>query len=216
MFIGHAAAGFASKRMAPRTSLGLLMAAPLLLDLIWPVFLLAGIEHVRVDMNATKFTKLDFDHYPWSHSLVMAAVWSIVAGGAYWLWTRYARGAAVIAAGVLSHWVFDFITHRPDLPLYPGSPKVGLGLWNSIGGTLVVEVGLFMLGMEIYLRTAKPRDRTGILAFWGLVAFFLLIYAANVGATPPKDVRLIAFAGLLSPLFPLWAWWIDRHRAVTT
>ena len=215
MFIGHQAAGFAGKRLAPRTSLGLLIAAPMLLDFLWPVFLLAGVEHVRFDAHATKFTKLDFYDYPWSHSLLMTIVWGIVAGAIYWAATKYTRGAVVLAVLVVSHWFFDLITHRPDLPLYPGGPRYGLGLWNSFGGTIAVEVALFAIGMEIYLRSSKPRDRTGVIAFWSLIAFLLIIYFVNAKSTPPEDFRVIAWAGLSALLIPIWAWWIDRHRAVS-
>ena len=212
MFIGHNAVGFASKSLAPRTSLGLLMAAPMLLDLLWPVFLLLDIEHVRFDAGATAFTKLDFYNYPWSHSLLMAVVWGLLFGGAYWLKTRYKRGAIVLFAGVVSHWVLDFVTHRPDLPLYPGGPKVGLGLWNSIPGTIVVELILFAAGLALYLRATRARDRIGSIALWALVIFLLLIFAANATSTPPPDWRPIAWVGLSAILIPIWAAWIDRHR----
>ena len=212
MFIGHNAVGFASKSLAPRTSLGLLMAAPMLLDQLWPVFLLLDIEHVRFDAGATAFTKLDFYNYPWSHSLLMAVVWGLLFGGAYWLKTRYRRGAIVLFAGVVSHWVLDFVTHRPDLPLYPGGPKVGLGLWNSIPGTIVVELILFAAGLALYLRATRARDRIGSIALWALVIFLLLIFAANATSTPPPDWRPIAWVGLSAILIPIWAAWIDRHR----
>ena len=212
MFIGHNAVGFASKSLAPRTSLGLLMAAPMLLDLIWPVFLLLDIEHVRFDAGATAFTKLDFYNYPWTHSLLMAVVWGLLFGGAYWLKTRYKRGAIVLFAGVVSHWVLDFVTHRPDLPLYPGGPKVGLGLWNSVPGTIVVELILFAAGLALYLRATRARDRIGSIALWALVIFLLLIFAANATSTPPPDWRPIAWVGLSAILIPIWAAWIDRHR----
>src|SRR3954470_23167036 len=129
MFIGHFAVGFASKRAAPDTNLGILMLAPLFLDLLWPIFLLLGIESVRIDPGNTAVTPLDLHDYPWSHSLLMSLVWSALAGGAVWAAVRQFRPALVIAAGVFSHWVLDFVTHRPDMPLYPGSETyLGLGL----------------------------------------------------------------------------------------
>src|SRR5512144_2254744 len=120
MFIGHMAVGFVSKRLAPRASSGVLMAAPMALDLLWPVFLLAGWEQVNIDPGNTAFTPLDFVSYPYSHSLVMSAVWGALFASLYWGITRYAAGAMVIGTGVVSHWILDFVTHRPDLPLYPG------------------------------------------------------------------------------------------------
>src|SRR5207302_10549546 len=86
MFLGHFAVGFALKRAAPRTSLGVLIAAPQLLDLLWPVFLLLGWERVRIDPGNTAMTPLAFDSYPISHSLLMSVVWGLVLGLLYiWL-----------------------------------------------------------------------------------------------------------------------------------
>src|SRR5689334_24835524 len=80
MFIGHFAVGFASKRLAPRTSLGLLMAAPLFLDLLWPILLLANVEHARGDASRSPFLRMVLYDYPWSHSLLMCVAWSALAG----------------------------------------------------------------------------------------------------------------------------------------
>ena len=212
MFIGHHAVGFASKRLAPQTSLGWLMAAPLLLDLIWPLFLLLGIEHVRIVPGYTKFSPFDFYDYPWSHSLLMSIVWGVLLGGIYYAMSRYAIGAATLAAGVVSHWVLDFVTHRPDLPLWPGGPKAGLGLWNYPQATVIIEVALFLAGVMIYSRITGPRDRTGIYALWSLVLLLLFVYAASAKGAPPPSVNAVIAAGFATYLIPLWSWWIDRHR----
>jgi len=213
MFIGHFAVGFASKRVAPRASLGALMAAPLLLDLLWPIFLLAGIESVRIDPGNTPFTPLDLHDYPYSHSLLMSLVWSVAAAGVYWVAARYRRGALVVGAGVFSHWVLDFVTHRPDMPLYPGSDTyLGLGLWNSRAGTLAVETAMFLMGVWLYVQCTRPRNRTGKVALAALVALLSLSYVATVTGPPPPSARFIAWGGLAAWLFVPWAWWIDRNR----
>ena len=215
MFIGHPAVGFAAKRLSPRTSLGMLILAPLLLDILWPIFLLLGIEHVRIDRGNTAFTPLDFYDYPWTHSLLMAVVWGIAAGGLYGAVTKYRRGAVVIGALVTSHWFLDFIVHRPDLPLYPGGPKVGLGLWNSVPATVAVETAMFIAAVALYVTMTRSRDRIGSIGLWSLIVLLSLIYATSASAPPPPDnVRVIAMVGLLQFLFPLWAWWVDRHRDV--
>ena len=214
MFIGHPACGFAAKRLAPGTSLGWLVLAPFFLDILWPVFLILDIEHVRIEPGNTAFTPLDFYHYPWSHSLVMALVWSVALGTIYRLVAKNARGAWVIGALVFSHWLLDFVTHRPDLPLYPGGPKVGLGLWNSTAGTIAVEGAIFLAGVAIYVRLTRARDRVGSIVWWALVGLLTLISIGNIVGPPPPDVRSIAIVGLLLTLFPLWAWWADRHRDV--
>src|SRR6266404_408716 len=140
MFIGHFGVALTAKRIAPRTSLALLILAAEFLDLIWPVFLLLGIEHVRVVPGITKVQPFDFYDYPFSHSLTMALRWALAVGLIYFLVRRYARGAWTLAVLVVSHWVLDFIVHRPDLPLWPGGPKVGLGLWNSWAASISVEL----------------------------------------------------------------------------
>jgi membrane-bound metal-dependent hydrolase YbcI (DUF457 family) len=213
MFIGHIAVGLAAKRLAPKTSLGLLVAAPLAADLLWPILVLTGVERVRIDPGNTAFTPLAFTYYPWTHSLLMSLVLSVMAGAAYWLWRHYRAGALVLAAGVFSHWVLDAVSHRPDLPLYPGSAtNVGLGLWNSVPAALVVECAMFAAGVWLYASATKPTSRAGSYGLWAFVAFLLIVYAANVFGPPPPSVRAIGFAGLALWLLPLWAWWFDRHR----
>src|SRR5678816_2818941 len=129
MFIGHFAVGFAAKRVAPRLSLAALFAAVVLADIIWPVLVALGLEHVRIDPGNTAFTPLDFVSYPYSHSLILLAVWGLVLGLACRAFVRGGRVVPIIAGLVVSHWFLDFITHRPDMPIYPGGPRLGLGLW---------------------------------------------------------------------------------------
>lgn len=215
MFIGHQAIGFASKRAAPRVSLGWLMAAPMLLDLLWPVFLLLGIEHVRIAAKpSTPFLNFEFTDYPWSHSLLMACVWGVIYGGVYFWRSHDAAAGLTLAAGVVSHWVCDWIVHVPDLPLFPGGPKVGLGLWRSTAATIVVESLLFAAGILIYARMTRPRDRTGSATLWTLVILLYAIYLASTQGKPPADPTPVAIVTLSMILFPLWAAWIDRHREV--
>jgi membrane-bound metal-dependent hydrolase YbcI (DUF457 family) len=214
VFVGHNAVGFASKKVAPHASLGWLMAAPMLLDLLWPVFLLLGVEKVRVDPKATAFSPMDFESYPWTHSLAMSIGWGALFAGIYFVKSRYRAGAVTIFFGVVSHWVFDFFTHRPDLPLWPGGPKVGLGLWNYPHATLIVELALFTIGFLIYRDVTAPIDRTGSVAMW-LLGFVLLgIYVATAGTAPPADPKKIAYGALTLIIVPIWAAWVDRHRAV--
>src|SRR5579871_349236 len=213
MFIGHFAVGLAAKRLAPRTSLGLLIAAPNWLDLIWPVFLALGVEHARITPGITAFGPLDLYDYPWSHSLVMSLAWSAAAGAAYFAARRDLRAAGVIASLVFSHWVLDFVTHRPDMPLYPGSDtRIGLGLWNSIPGTLIVEGLIFVAGVAIYARSTAALDRRGRYGFWAYVVLLVLLYVGSIVGPPPADIRPLIFGAPLSWLLILIPWWFDRHR----
>ncbi|HEY1483282.1 MAG TPA: metal-dependent hydrolase [Candidatus Acidoferrum sp.] len=214
MFIGHFAVGFASKRFAPRASIVVLLAAPLLSDLLWPIFLLLGWEHVRIDPGNTRFTPLDLYDFPWSHSLVTNIGWATAFASIYWLWKRDRTGAWVVWIGVLSHWVLDWITHRPDMPLYPGGhQRYGLGLWNSIAGTMLVELLMFAIGVWLYIRATKPRDRIGRYAFWAYVFLLLAAYIGDRFSAPPESSNEIAWSGVIAILILLpWAWWFDHHR----
>ncbi len=212
MFIGHFAVAFGAKRIAPRTSLGTLVLAAQWLDLLWPWFLLAGWEQAAVDPGNTRYTPLDFISYPISHSLAAVAGWSVLLAGIYFVSRRNVRAALVVGSLVLSHWVLDWITHRPDLPLYPGGPKVGLGLWNSPMATIAVEALLFVAGVAVYARATRAKDRVGSIALWSFAGFLALIDAANSFGPPPPNIRSVAWAGASMMLLVVWAYWIDRHR----
>jgi len=215
MFIGHYALGFAAKRMAPRTSLGTLFAAPTLADLLWPVFLLLGWEQARVVPGPNPFLNLWLDDIPVSHSLVALIAWGLLFGYLYRTRTGYTRGALVVGLLVLSHWVLDVLTHRPDMPLYPGSVKVGLGLWNSVAGTLIVEGAMLVAGVAIYAAATRPRDGVGRYGFWGLVAVLAASYVSSLFAPPPQDMTALAtFAIIFGWLFVLFGWWVDKHRGL--
>jgi hypothetical protein len=214
MFLGHPATGFAAKRIVPRVSLGMLILAPMFLDLLWPVFLLLGIEHVRIDPGNTVMTPLDFYNYPWTHSLLMAVVWGAILGAIYFAVSKYSRGAWIVGLLVVSHWILDFVTHAPDLPLYPGGPEYGLEMWNNRAATTITEFLLLAIGFALYLSVTRARDRIGSIAAWTLVIFLALIFVGNVTSPPPPNAEMIAYVGLLQILFPIWGWWIDRHRQV--
>ena len=204
MFLGHLAVGFASKRAAPQTSLGWLVAAPLTLDLLWPVFLATGVELVRIDTGNTAFTPLAFDHYPWTHSLLMAVVWGVALGALCWRVTRSRPAGLIVLAGVVSHWVCDWITHRPDLPLVPGGATYGLGLWNSIPGTLVVELTMLAVGLWLL----RPRG----LKLWSLIVFCVVVGMGTAFGPPPPSVSALTATAFAIWLLPLCAWWADREK----
>lgn len=213
MYIGHFAVGFAAKKITPKVSLGTLFLAVQFVDLIWPILLLLGAEHVRINIGDTQFTPLDFYDYPISHSLIAALGWSVLFALIYVGVKKYRAGALVLGAGVFSHWVLDFVTHRPDLPLAPGSSAYfGLGLWNSFAWTVIVEGLLFGVGVIIYARTTVAKDKTGTYAFSALVGFFVLTWISNMVGPPPPDSKFLAYFSLLMWLFVPWGYWIDRHR----
>lgn len=216
MFIGHYAVALASKRAAPNTSLGTLFLSAQLVDLLWSIFLLIGVENVRIAPGMTAFTPLDFYDYPFSHSFVGSIVWSLALGLLYFAFRRYPRGAWIVGLCVFSHWILDAIVHRPDLPLMPGrSIYIGFGLWNSMVCSIAVEFGIFLIGLALYLRTTVAQGRIGKYGLWSLVLVLVIIWIANIFGPPPPSVKAIAVAGNASLLFVLWAFWVDRHRKIT-
>ncbi len=213
MFIGHFGVGFGAKSIAPRMSLGSLFLAAQFIDLLWPTFLLLGVERVRIAPGATAVTPLVFEHYPFSHSLLAVLGWAVLMGGVYWLLKRDRRGAAVFGALVLSHWVLDLFVHQPDLPIVPwSSTVVGLSAWSSLLLTLALEVPLFVLGAWFYVRSTVAVDSTGKWGLVGLLLFLFVIHAGNLFGTPPPSTQAIAWVGQLQWLLVLWGYWVDRHR----
>ena len=215
MFVGHLAVALAAKKVEPKLSLTALVAATFGLDLLWPIFLLVGLETVRVDPAATPFTPLDFVSYPWSHSLLLALGWGAFAA---WLASRSgsARMAAIVAAVLVSHWLLDFVSHRPDLPVWPGGPLVGLGLWYSIHTTIVVEGAMLVAGLALYVRAAPARDWMGHVALWSFVAVTSAIWLSGPVSPPPPSTQAIAIGGIAGGIvFLLWAQWIERRRPAT-
>jgi len=183
---------------------------------MWPFLLVAGIEQVRIEPDITAFTPLDFVSYPYSHSLLFLAIWGVLFGLICAGVARERRMVGWIAALVVSHWVLDWITHRPDMPLYPGSEKLGLGLWNSVPGTIAVELTMLAAGVRVYIRATRARDRVGRRGFAAFVGFLLATYAVSLGPPPPSVPVLIVSAVVGAALLLIWALWFDRHRTPIT
>jgi hypothetical protein len=214
MFIGHFGLGFGTKKVAPMVSLGTLFIACQLADLLWPTLVLLGIEQVEIQPGATAMTPLNFVSYPYSHSLVALCVWGAAFGTVYAV-VRHSRLVAALSLTLLvvSHWVLDALTHRPDMPLtLTGPARVGLNLWSSVPGTMVVELAMFGIGVALYVRTTTARDRVGSIGLWSLVAFLLVVYVANVFGPPPQSVGVVAWSAEAIWLLVVWAYWVDHHR----
>lgn len=216
MFLSHFAVAFGAKRVAPAFSLGTLFLAAQLADLLWPNFVLFGIERVEIRPGATAVTPLDFVSYPYSHSLLALSLWGVLAGLFFWVAGRSRAASITIALVVVSHWVLDVISHRPDVPLAFGQTRLGLGLWDSRPATLAVEGLLFFVGVAIYARTTRARDRIGRIGFWALVVALVVIYASTLLGPPPPGVPALVGTAQAVWLLVLWGFWIDRHRVVTS
>jgi hypothetical protein len=213
MFLGHFGVALAAKRVAPLPSLGTTVMAAQWADGIWPVFVLLGLEHAEIRPGITAVTPLDFVSYPYSHSLVADLGWAALFAVVYGTLRKDWRGALWLAVLVMSHWVLDVVAHRPDMPTWPGGPKLGAGLWYSVLATMIVEFALFGAGVWLYSRAAVARDRLGNILLGALVITLAVLYVAAVFGPPPPSELALAITGLLGWLFVAWGYWIDRHRA---
>ncbi|MGO9829304.1 MAG: metal-dependent hydrolase [Myxococcaceae bacterium] len=214
MFLGHFGLAFGAKPLASKPSLGLLIFAAQFADLVWPILLLAGVERVAIVPGLMAASPMEFINYPITHSLLALAMWGLAIGGLYWLVRQDRRGALVVGLLVVSHWLLDLLMHRPDLPIWPGGPKVGLGLWNSVPGTLLAEALAFGVGVWIYARATVAKDRSGRWGLVGLVVTLVCLYLAVSFGPPPANVTGLAMGGLALWIFVPWGMWIDRHRAL--
>ena len=189
MLAGHYSSALLAKRLVPAAPFWALALAAQLVDVFWAVFVMAGVEHLRIDPSLPS-NPLDLYHLPWTHSLVGAFAWAAAAAVlAQAVWRRTAISAA-IGATVLSHWVLDLLVHRPDLPLWPGSEKLGLALWNHPAAAMALEFGL-LLGAAWLLASRVPWRR-GLAILVGALAAFQLAVTLAPPALPASGVAVTA------------------------
>ena len=215
MFIGHFGLSFAAKKAAPKVSLATLFIATQFVDILWPFLLVLNIEKVAVVPGYTKTNAFEFLYFPYTHSLLMGVVWGAVVGGIYWLFKRDNRGALVIALCVLSHWFFDLIVHTADLPLTPFSGyKVGLGLWNHLAITLVIEFAIFLAGTYSYATFTKAKNKMGKWMLWTLVILLAIVQLANTFGPIPSDSVMKLFVSFITfmAIIIAVAFWVDKNR----
>jgi len=197
MFVGHYGVSFAAKRVAPAIPLWVLFIAVQLLDVLWAPFILLGLEKVRIVPGITASNPLDLYYMPYTHSLVAAVLWSI---GALLVYRRFGprglAGSAASVAGlaVLSHWLLDLLVHRPDLPLYDNTAKVGFGLWNFPAVAFTLEAAVLFGGMWLYFGTAVF-SRLRMVVF-GVV--MLGVQAYVFFGPPPVSDNAAALTALIS------------------
>lgn len=219
MFVGHYGPAFAGKAGAASAPLWLFFVAAQFLDYLWATFILLGVEQARIVDGFTAMSALDLHHMPWTHSLVMAIVWS----AAFALAARAAgvRGGAalsLLAATVFSHWLLDLVVHVPDLPLWPAddAPKVGFGFWRDPALTLVCEGLALFGGLALYLAATRAKGRVGRVGPFVLVGLMIAAFAYNHYAPPPPSPSAAAASALVAyTVFAALAWLLcDRTRTV--
>lgn len=218
MFTGHYGAAFAAKRVDPDPPLWVLFLAAQWLDVMWGIFLLAGVEKLRIRPGFMAMTPLDLYSMPYSHSLPAALLWSAAAAGAYRLWRGPGarRGALVVGAAVFSHWLLDLLVHAPDLLLWPGGAKVGLGLWNHPAVEWPLELGVLLGGLWLYLKATRPVTPAGrwAMSLFGLALVGLQI--ANAVGPPATSQAAVGLATLVTyaVLVGMVAWLEPKRRPV--
>ena len=205
MFVGHYGVALAAKRFAPRSSMGTLFIAVQLLDVLWAPAILLGFEHARVVPGLLPASALDLYDMPWTHGLVAALAWS-------WFAFRFSKNG-VLGACIFSHWVLDFVTHRPDLPLFRGGTKVGLALWRYREASYLVEVALLIGGYLIYQRTTRARTAAGEYAMKVFVAVLILVEGYNLYGPVPANIQQVAISAEVAYLvLAAIAWRLDLLR----
>jgi hypothetical protein len=208
VFVGHYSVSFAGKAVEKRIPLWVLFIAVQLIDVLWGVFVLLGIEKVRIVPGITASNALDLYYMPYTHSLAGVLCWSAVAYIVCQVFPRLRgrRTGLIVAAAVFSHWILDLIVHRPDLALYDSVGKMGFGLWNYRGAAFALEMAVLVAGAAILYRTAAHRIR--------LVTFVIFLAALQVFGTfffpPPPSDHAAAMTALVSyAVLALMAWWVD-------
>jgi hypothetical protein len=218
MFLGHYGIAFALKRAEPKLSLGTLFIAVQLADLLWGIFILLGWERARIVPGYTAVTPIEFLDYPISHSLLAAMIWGVVAAALYYSWptrdtTRHWQAAVIVGLAVFSHYPLDVLVHVPDLPITGNdSPKLGLGLWNNLTTTLVVELLVFGIGLAVYVAFKSHRHPVRAGRLLVLVLALVGTYFASLYGPLPPNMLTVAVSGIVFIVaIAALAGWVDRR-----
>ncbi len=206
MLAGHYSAAFLAKSVEPRLPLWMLAIAAQLIDVLWACFVLAGVEHLRIDVSLPS-NPLDLYHMPYTHSLLGALGWAALAAAVF-AWRRSLRASLVVAAAVASHWLLDWVVHRPDLLLWSGSAKHGLALWNLPVLGIAVEAFLLIASAWLLLRGGERRLRRGVVTL--VSALLALQIALTVGPPPLGPAAVVVSALVLFAAVAWGAWRVER------
>lgn len=214
MFVGHYGPSFAAQAAEKRLPLWLLFVAVQFIDVLWAIFVLLGIEKVRIVPGITASSPLDLYYMPYTHSLAGALGWSLLAFVVCQMvpWLRGARTGLILAAAVFSHWILDLIVHRPDLSLYDSVCKMGFGLWNYRIPAFILEMAVLFSGTALYLKTVARKGRA-IVFVAGLA---VLQFVGTFAFPPPPSDRGEAVTALSSYLLlALVAAWVDAGQTTS-
>jgi len=211
MFTGHYSASFAGKAVDRTIPLWVLFVAVQLLDFIWSILVLLGVEHVRIVPGMLASSALDLYDMPYTHSLAGALAISVIGGAAFCiLWKRSWTAGLIVALAVFSHWILDLIVHAPDLLIY-GSFKMGFGLWNYFWPELALEVLLIAATLLWYLRGVT--SPAVVRRAWILFAILIGFQCIDKFGPPPASATQMAGSALVAyTLLAALAAWVERGR----
>ena len=213
MFIGHWAPAFVAAALTPeRPKLGTFFIAAQLVDWAFMLFVLVGLEGLRIAPGITAMNAMDLYHYPYTHSLVGTAAFAAAFATGVRFVTGSWRGALPAAAVVASHWLLDLLVHRPDMTLAGGEPKLGLGLWNVPAAEMPLELALTFGAAWFFAR----RTRGPMLPLVILCVALLAAQAVDwFGAQPTEystSIPLVALSAFT--ILTALAFWVGRTRTV--
>jgi hypothetical protein len=212
MFIGHYSASFAGKAVDRTIPLWVLFVAVQLLDFVWAILILLGIEHVRIVPGFMAASALDLYDMPYTHSLAGALVLSIIGGALFCvIWKRAWTAGLIVGLAVFSHWILDLIVHGPDLVIY-GTHKMGFGLWNYFWPEFVLECALLIGTILWYLRgVSLPATKRRA---WVLFAILIAFQCIDKFGPPPTGVKQAAGSALVAyTLLAIAATRVDKSDA---
>lgn len=215
MFVGHYGPAFAAVAAKKTIPLWIGFIAVQLIDVLWAIFVLVGVEKVRIVPGITLTNPLDLYYMPYTHSLIGAVAWAVGAGIVYYSFRRKVDGrsaALIVGAAVFSHWLLDWSVHRPDLPLYDNSFKMGLGLWNYPAIAFVLELAILFGGIYLYLKTVESVSHLGhhcMLSFGSLMLVLQVILF--FGPFPRSDKAAAIMALIFYFVFTAIAFWLEKQ-----
>lgn len=208
MFIGHWAPAMVAATHKDAPSLPVLFIAAQLVDWAFFLFLMFGIEAMRVTPGISYMNSMDLYHMPYTHSLLGSALWAVGFGGAIYAVSRNRAAAIIGALVVLSHWFLDLLVHIPDLTIAGGPHKLGFGLWNHPAIEMLLELGLTFGALWFFARTRK----LDMDALFTLAGVMLLFQAFNWFGPVETEVTLgtSLLALFAYGIITLASWWVAR------
>ena len=217
MFVGHYSVAFAAKTERNKIPLWVLFIAVQFLDYIWATLVLLGIEKLRVIKGFTAGSMLDSYFHPYSHSLIAALVWSVIAALVYKsVCSRHGclyrtSAALIIDLAVFSHWLLDLIAHPRDLAIYDNTWKVGFGLWRYRDPEFALEIALLAGGIVLYLtRNVMPAIRKVAVIAFGIALVIVQIGDTYVPRTPLTDKATAMGVWIFYTLFVVVAFIVEK------